>query len=232
MTRPPTAAAPIYGADLARVHHEAFSDSFRSAYDWLAEQIASSAARPYLFDIGCGDGGWLAHAKNMNIDGEGIDISNAFVEMARRAGVRARVDSAVSAQPPGATTAVTALGEVLAYIPSSLAPCLLTLSRKLASGGLILFDLPGPDTPQTDIDLGGKGWRLSARTRISGKRLTRRILVETREGQSREEHHQRLFTPQEACEIAQGFGLTARVLDSYGPCPLQPGRFAILARKP
>ena len=229
MNRAVRPRAPLYGKVLAHIHAERFAGQFAPAFDWLAARVRESAAHPRLFDLGCGDGRWLAHAANLKIAGEGIDISPFFIEAAQARGVTARQDSAASALPPPGTTAVTALGEVLAYAPAALAPCLRNLSRALPPGGVVLFDLPGPDTPPGDNDLGGPGWRMSVQTRIEGVSLTRRIFIETHAGVERETHHQRLFSPDEALGIARGFGFEATLLDSYGPCPLLPGRFAVMA---
>ncbi len=225
----------IYGALLARIHAEAFADRFAPAWPWLAAQIGEASARPCLFDIGCGDGRWLAHAIETGIEGEGIDISEEFVRLAQARGLRGlrvRHDSAQHVAPPPQTTAATALGEVLAYKPASLAPAIRRLARALPPGGLIFFDLPGPDTPEGDDDRGGKGWRLSVRARKSGRDLLRKIQVETARGREIELHELRLFAPEEALEIVEGLGLAGEILESYGPCPLAPGRFAIRAVKP
>ncbi len=222
----------IYGPALARVHAEAYGDSFAPAWPWLAEQIKASAERPYLYDIGCGDGGWLAYANNMKIDGQGIDISEYLVEISVRRGVRVSQDSAVSARAPEGLSAATALGEVLAYKPSALAPAILTLARALPRGGLVFFDLPGPGVPESDSDRGGKNWRMSVQVRKTASSLVRKIQIETREGVEQEVHEQTIFHPEEALAIVEGFGLKGEILDSYGPCPLLPGRFAIRAVKP
>lgn len=222
----------IYGTRLAQIHAQAYGDAFAPAWPWLASQILAASPQPYLFDIGCGDGRWLAHASNMNIDGQGIDTSDVFVTMARKNGGEVALESAANMRPPPRISAATALGEVLAYKPAALAPAILTLARSLPTGGLLFFDLPGPDIPESDDDHGGKGWRLSVQNRKKGKLLVRNIQIETAEGLEREVHEQVLFAPQEALEIVEGFGLKGEILESYGPCPLLPGRFAIRARKP
>jgi len=232
MTAPIRARREIYGPALAHIHAVAFQNTFRTAWPWLAEQILAAAKTPYLFDIGCGQGAWLSFAHNMKIIGQGIDISEHFISMARDAGVHANLESAQNAATPPGLTAVTALGEVLAYKPAALAPTILNLARKLPPGGLLFCDLPGPDTPEGDRDQGGDGWRMSVQIRKKGKTLYRRIQIETAEAIEQELHEQTLFAPREALEIAEGFGLKAEILDSYGPCALLPGRYALRAVKP
>ncbi len=232
MSAPLRARRNIYGPALARLHAQAYGDTFAPAWPWLASQIRAAAPRPYLFDIGCGDGRWLAYARNMKIDGQGIDTSPVFVTMTRENGGEAALESAATMRPPARITAATALGEVLAYKPAALAPAVLTLARALPSGGLLFFDLPGPDIQEGDSDRGGDGWRLSVQLRKQGNLLVRKIQIETSEGLEQEVHEQVLFAPQEALGIVEGFGLQGEILASYGRCKLLPGRFAIRAVKP
>lgn len=222
----------FYGSRLARIHAELYAERYAPAWPWLATRIAEVSARPFLFDIGCGDGRWPAYAKIMKIEVEGIDISEEFVRMCQEKGLHVRHESAQHAAPPPQTTAATALGEVLAYKPASLAPIIRALARALPPGGLVFFDLPGPDMPEGDDDRGGKGWRLSVQQRKTGRDLLRKIQVETARGREIELHELRLFAPEEALGIVQGLGLAGEILESYGPCPLAPGRFAIRAVKP
>lgn len=232
MTKTLRPAGAIYGPALARAHAERYNHLFRDAYPWLTERITAAAAAPRLFDLGCGDGQWLAVAAAEGLAGEGIDISQAMVERARTRGVAARLDSAARSPLPAGTTAVTALGEVLAYEPAALGPALLAAVRALPPGGLVIFDLPGPDTPASAGSIKGTGWELTTRTLVAGGKLTREISIRAEDGRHDETHVQHLFAPGEACDMATGFGFEAEILDSYGPCPLLPGRFAILAVKP
>ncbi len=222
----------FYGSWLARIHAELYAERYAPAWPWLAAQITEASARPFLFDIGCGAGRWPAYAKSMKIEVEGIDISEEFVHICREKGLHVRHESAQHAAPPPQISAATALGEVLAYKPASLAPAIRDLARALPPGGLVFFDLPGPDTPEGDSDRGGKGWRLSVQQRKSGRDLLRKIQVETARGREIELHELRLFEPEEALGIVEGLGLAGEILESYGPCPLAPGRFAIRAVKP
>jgi SAM-dependent methyltransferase len=222
----------FYSRALATAHAQAYNDTFKPAQSWFAHRIQGSAARPYFFDMGCGDGAFLAAMGEMGFFGEGIDISAAFVGMAHKRGVEARQDSAASAPIPPNTTAITALGEVLAYEPAALAPVVLAASRRLPSGGVLIFDMPGPETPAGENTSSGQGWSLNARVSIEGATLTREIDMVFEKRKVVEIHKQRLFSPDEVREIVEGFGFTCELGDSYGPCPLLPGRFSVVARKP
>ncbi len=232
MTEQFTTRTAFFAEPLARLHAEFFADRFRAGFDWLADQLRSTASRPVLFDLGCGAGAWMTHVSNMKIKAYGIDKSHYFVNICRDAGLDVRPDCAASAPLPEAVSAVTALGEVLAYHPSALAPAARRIARALPPGGLLLFDLPGPDLAEGDIDRAGPGWRLTLQTRVEGNRLLRRIFLETGAGTSQETHHLRLFAPEEALGILRGFGFEAEILTGYGPAELPPGHFALRARKP
>jgi SAM-dependent methyltransferase len=225
-------AGGMYGPALARAHAERYNHLFRDAFPWLIDRIKGANAGPRLFDLGCGDGQWLAVAAEAGLAGEGIDVSAAMVARARTRGVTASQNSAARAALPQGTSAVTALGEVLAYEPASLSPALLAATRALPKGGLVIFDLPGPGIPATAGTVRGTGWELSSRALISGNRLTREIRVKSDGETVTETHVLRLFDPEEAQGIATGFGFKTEILQSYGPCPLLPGRFAIAAVKP
>ncbi len=231
MTQTLKTRLPFYQAALAQAHSDAFSGTFRAGFTWLGDQVKMAGTPPRLFDIGCGDGTWMAAAADMNIDVQGIDVSEPFVNMCREKGLRAELDSAALATPPAGTNAVTALGEVLAYAPAAFTPCALTLSRTLPKGAVFIFDLPGPDTPETETSVQGDRWSLLSKTTIDDKRLIRQIKIDTPDGLSEEMHHQTLFAAEEVADILTEFGFHVDVLKSYGPCRLLPGRFGILARK-
>lgn len=221
----------FYGAALAQAHAEAYADNFHTGFDWLGEMVKTAPGPARLFDIGCGDGSWMRAARDMKIEVKGIDISQAFTSMAKQTGLDVSQESAAQAQLPAGTNAVTALGEVLAYAPAALTPCALNVARALPSGGVFIFDMPGPDVPEGEVEAQGDGWHLHAKTRIKGSRLTRQISVEGAGGVEKEVHHQHLFAAKDVRDILSGFGFQAEIFDSYGACALLPGRFAILARK-
>ncbi|MCP5037450.1 MAG: class I SAM-dependent methyltransferase [Rhodobacteraceae bacterium] len=221
----------FYSAALARAHSEVYSDTFEPGFNWLASQIKDAPGPAQLFDIGCGDGTWLAAARDMNITGQGIDTSPDFVSIAVAKGLNVTNETAMQARAPKGTNAVTALGEVLAYKPASLAPTALNMARSLPKGGVFIFDLPGPDMVQKVASSEGDDWQLTSRTFISGKSLSRQITIDGPEGRIEETHYQHLFSDKEVSGILTGFGYDVEILTSYGPCEFLPGRFAVLARK-
>lgn len=232
MSQPTTTRTAFYGMALAQAHADAFNGTFAAAHPWLAAQIAASGTTPFLFDIGCGDGYFLAEMAKLGLPGEGIDISAAFVSLAKRRGLDVRQESAMTARAPDGTTAITALGEVLAYDPAALAPAALYAARALPAGGVFLFDLPGPKTPATRTTAQGDGWTLDASSEVRGKILKREIEMRVGKQKVHETHLQHLFDPDEVLSILSGFGFQAEASDRFGPAPLLPGRVAFHARKP
>jgi SAM-dependent methyltransferase len=221
----------MYDTALALVHAAAFSDTFRRGFDWMVDQLYDGFARPRLFDLGCGDGTWLDHARYFGVPGAGLDTSEAFVRLATSRKLAVTTGDANTPRIPSGTTAVTAIGEVLAYTPSALAGAVQAAAGALPASGLLLFDLPGPDTPESETITHGKDWTLTSEARIRGGHLTRAIRVDTPAGTHTETHRQQLFSPGEVCALLDTAGFLPELLDSYGPCPLLPGRFAIHARK-
>lgn len=222
----------MYGPALARIHADAFADTFRPGFDWLVDVLYAETARPRLFDLGCGDGTWLDHARYRGIPGAGIDASEPFVQLALMRKLAVSIGDAARPLIPPGTTAVTALGEVLAYDPASLARAVPAAAAALPVTGVLVFDLPGPGTPDSTARRSGPGWTLTSRTRVDGARLTREITINTGgPAPLSETHRQRLFAPEDVMTLLTRHGFSAEIMDSYGPCPMLPGRFAALARK-
>lgn len=222
----------LYGEPLARIHSEAYSDTFRAGFPWLAKQIKTAPGPARLFDIGCGDGTWMQAANNMKITTEGIDVSGYFVDKCQKKGLQVALNSAAQTVVPKGTNAVTALGEVLSYKPANLSVVAFNTFRALPKGGVFIFDVPSLEmTPKTHKSE-GDNWQLEARTFVSGNTISRHITMMTPQGRQEETHFQRLFSPHEVTGILTGFGFSLEILDHYGDCALLPGRFGVLARKP
>ncbi|WP_138423010.1 methyltransferase domain-containing protein [Maritimibacter alexandrii] len=221
----------MYGPALALIHAEAFSDTFRPAFDWLTEQVYAGPRPARLFDLGCGDGAWLDFARYHGIPGAGLDASEAFVHLALARKLAVTLGDAARPLVPRGTSAITALGEVLAYAPAGLTGATQAAAQALPPNGLFLFDLIRPDVEGGETERHGNGWTIVAKTRISGARLTRDITVTTPQGTTQETHEQQIFDPGAVTRLVADAGFSCDLLASYGPCPLLPGRFAILARK-
>lgn len=221
----------IYGETLAGVHREAYSDTFAPGFEWLAREVAATSPDPRLFDAGCGDGAWLRYAKKAGIKGCGLDRSAAFVKMACARGLKVSHGDLCGADIPAGVTAVTALGEVLAYEPSALWPFSEAVARSLPTGGVFLLDLVSPRCRARTVRVQGSDWSLDVDITLSGDWLVRRIDVLTGGKRVSETHYQRLFVADEVRSGLEARGFSVDILSAYGPCALLEGRFAIRAER-
>lgn len=222
----------FYGPELARIHSEGFTQRLVAAYPWLLTQIRTTASAPGLWDVGCGDGSWLAHARDAGVRCSGTDRSSAFVTLCRQKGLSVACDEARTAEIPANTSAVTALGEVLCYEPAAFDVFVERLSTTLPPGSGLWFDLIGTQVTPSRGRFSQNDWHIESVVEISGDTLRRQITIETARGYQREIHHQKLFNADDVIQKLQDLGFTAHLLNAYGDVPLLPGRFAIEARRP
>jgi SAM-dependent methyltransferase len=235
----PEPARDFYGADLARIHAEAYAPAFDRAADWFAELARRPAAPPFVFDLGCGDGRMLAALAARGVPGAGVDLSPAFVALARGRGLDVRQGDAAAAAIPSATL-VVALGEALCYEDArggiALHAAVRAAFAALVPGGALVFDVTGPDVPESAAWREGEGWLVASSTRAREGRLVRRIVTFARDGagwrRSDEIHAQRLLTRGEVLGAIRAAGFTAGPLARYGEAPLLSGRLAFLCVKP
>ncbi len=219
----------IYGPDLSRIHAEAYSDTFRDAFPWLVEQIRAACSDPSLLDAGCGSGAWLGFAKDAGIKAQGVDISRDFVDMCVSDGLAVRCADLNTVDLPKGLTAVTALGEVLAYRPAALCPFASEVARALEPGGVFLFDLTSPGCVGHAVRSAGEGWTLTADIEVDGAILTRTITTDVGGHVRTERHQQVLFEPKDVVSLLSELGFHVEIMPSYGPVALLPGRFAVKA---
>ena len=112
---------PFYDADLATIHHEGFGDFARRAAPGLLRLLrAAEIESGTVVDLGCGSGIWLAAAAQAGFQTAGVDVSEPFVSLARRRVPQAaiRCGSVYGYRIPSCD-AVTALGEVVCYLPTN-----------------------------------------------------------------------------------------------------------------
>ena len=219
----------LYDADLAAIHAAGFSSTYADGFQWLVTQIDGP-----LFDLGCGDGTWLRFAAGHGVAGAGCDISPSFVEMARAHAMTVQLSDAQTVALPCDTSHVTALGEVLCYAaPAAPHPVKAALDHLCPHPALrwIAFDVIGPDMTDTRGTGGGADWRYDSITTVIGPALRRRITV-TRNGRdSVTNHYQHLTDPDALRHWLSDHGFEADIGDSYGPAPLLPHRFRVIARR-
>lgn len=228
----------FYGEDLARAHADGFANHWDGAADWLRPLADVEGETPYVVDVGCGDGRMLAMLAERGLPGSGIDISSAFVAAAHARGLDAEVANAKDLSLPRATL-VIALGEVLAYMDAdgdtAFEHIVREAAAKLVPGGSLVFDVTGPEVPESTGWRDGGDWVVASRLEISGAALTRTVLsftrCETGWRRTDETHRQKLFTPEEIEAALSGAAFDFRRLDAVGETRMLPGRIAYAARK-
>jgi SAM-dependent methyltransferase len=239
-----------YQADLAYIHDTGFGHLAVSAATVIIEALKSAEHHSgTVVDLGCGSGMTARELRNAGFEVVGIDLSESLIALARERlpDVEFHVDSFVTAKIPPCI-AVTAIGEVFNYTfdpennRATLANTLERIYAALAPGGLLLFDLAGPDrapsnNPQRTF-IEKYDWAVMVETEADETRsvLTRRITTFRKQGElyrrDFELHHLQLVEPDEIVELLQHTGFSVQTLDSYGSLLLPQGLVGFLASKP
>ena len=234
----------FYGEDLAAVHAWGFTDLARAA---AGELISRLAGPSLIVEFGCGDGTTARLLCDAGHEVHGFDVSAAMIRMATQREPRAtfEVGSFLDAAIPR-SAAIIAIGEVFGYArpghgePAALEPLLARCADALDPGGLLMFDLAGPDRLRASEQRGwtsGTGWVVLVDSHVEGDMLTRRIVTFRDCGQSQyrrsdETHRLRLHQPADVLAQLHRNGFTARTLRSgYGTRTLPRGLTAYIARR-
>jgi SAM-dependent methyltransferase len=238
-----------YREDLAYIHDTGFARVARGAAALLLEELRRCGFdRGLVIDLGCGSGILSEQLSAGGFDVLGIDISSAFIDIARRRVPRGdfRVESILTAELPRCV-AVAAVGECLNYLfderhsPEGVRQVLARTFAALASGGLFLLDVAEPGrvpgkTAKSFFE--GDGWAALVTSEEDRERklLTRRITTFRKVGdlyrRDQEVHRQLLFSRTQVESWLREVGFEVRMLGAYGPEPLlSPGHVGFLARK-
>lgn len=238
-----------YDEDLAYIHHTGFREIALGAAPEILKVLAGASIRSGLVvDLGCGGGIWLRELIRAGYSALGVDPSPAFIALARETAPEAALVLASAHEfdiPPCA--AVTAIGEVLSYVPSfeddtaSIERTFTRIHDALAPGGLFLFDIivsePGTSLSARSWKTGDDWAVLSdVSEEIDRGRLTRKITTFRKIGagyrRACETHRQRLYRAAEIETKLQEIGFRVETSRSYGGFELLPRRMAIVCRKP
>lgn len=247
------ALTDIYGADLARAHHEGFGDVARGAAATLLAALGPTAGPtggPFgglVVDLGAGSGILARLLTDAGYRVLGFDLSGDMVRLARSHAPAARFVRAALLDadiPP--CVAVTAVGEVLNYAfdPRTGAEHLVPLFRRgaasLLPGGLVLFDVAGPGragpTGRREGSADGDGWTIRFVTEedADSSTVVRTITLVSRDGDADRRHDERhvlrLYRPDDVEEalLAAGLGDVRRLV-RYGDFDLPTGLTGFLA---
>jgi SAM-dependent methyltransferase len=238
-----------YHDDLAYIHDAGFGHLARGAAAVLLDDLRRrGVSRGLVIDLGCGSGILSELIAAAGFDVLGIDLSPAFVALARRRvpGGQFRVESLLTADVPRCV-AVAAVGECLNYLfddrhsPDGVRQVLGRAFAALDPGGALLFDVAGPGRVpggSSKSHVEGDDWAVLVVTEEDREQamLTRRITSFRKVGElyrrGHEVHRQRLLPKEQVASWLQEIGFSVQTLAGYGPAAFFPGHAGFLARKP
>ncbi|HXV64179.1 MAG TPA: class I SAM-dependent methyltransferase [Vicinamibacteria bacterium] len=229
-----------YGEDLAYIQHQGFADFSESASPGLLRLMARAGIRHGVaVDLGCGSGQWLRELDRAGFRTVGVESSRSLARIARKIAPRTRlkVGSVYEVDVPSCDV-ITALGEVLCYLPARpIAPWFRRVSRALRPGGLFVFDVlvAGARPMRYRTWRSGPGWAVLVSVSEKGRRVTREITTFRRAGEgyrrAYERHVLRVLSRDRLCDALRSAGFSVRVSRRYGELELPPRRLAFVARK-
>jgi SAM-dependent methyltransferase len=241
----PPADREIYHDDLAYIQHHGFSDFAKAASPGVLSILRRAGITSgHVLDLGCGDGSWLQALTGRGFDASGIDQSASLVRYARSSAPTATVRrNSVYRTAFPRCDAITALGEVLSYLPARAAPpgSLRRVFRRayaaLRPGGLFVFDLIVSGRPMSYRTWRtGAGWAVLVRVEERGSRLFRHIItfrnVRGRYRSGQEEHVLSVRARRSVLTELRRIGFVVRTSRHYGRFELPVRRLAFIARKP
>lgn len=239
-----------YGEDLAYIHDAGFGNTARDAAELLIGVLQRDGVEAgAVVELGCGSGILSEKMATAGYDVTGVDISPAFVELARRRvpGGRFFVGSLLTVELPPCV-AVAAVGECVNYLfddgnsAEALADLFARVYQALMPGGLFLFDtaepgrVVGQEPVKTHIE--GEDWAVLVTVEEDRlQRMLRRDITSFRKvgesyRRSREVHRLRLYPRAELEQRLVDIGFHVSLLNDYGGKPFPAGYVGFLARKP
>jgi len=236
-----------YQSDLASIHDDGFGHLAVGGARQLLTALADSALyQGRIYDLGCGSGITARLLADKGYSVIGIDPSEAFVAIARNRVSEAtfHVNSFANVNLTHCV-AVCAIGEVLNYRfdasnhSAARSDFFKRTFRCLADGGVLLFDVAGPDRApngSTQSFVEARDWTVLVETTVQDCEMTRRIVTFCRDGQhyrrNYESHCLRLLPPKQVESELSSIGFDVEALDSYGEQRLPLGLYGFCARKP
>lgn len=236
-----------YKEDLAYIHDVGFSDYCLKLAPGILEILQKNNINTGLIvDLGCSSGLWAQQLVKSGYSAIGIDISPAFIDIARKRVPEAefRVDSLFNTEIPPCN-AVTSIGECLNYLFDSennnqrLVELFNRIYKELSGGGIFVFDIATPEQVSEGITtkgfIEGEDWIVLVEKEEKSEILTRRIITFLRCGEyyrrDEEVHHQRLYKETEIAQALVKIGFQVEILNCYGEFYLPPNHTAFIARK-
>ncbi len=236
-----------YKEDLAYIHDVDFSDyCLKSALGILSILQKNNINTDLVVDLGCGSRLWAQQLVKSGYHAIGIDISPAFIDIARHRVPEAefRVDWLFNAKIPPCN-AVTSIGECLNYLFDSennnqrLVELFRCIYKALTPGGVFVFDIATPlqviAGTTTKGFTEGEDWIVLVEKEEKQEILTRRIITFRSCGEhyrrDEEVHHQRLCEAADIVQALDQIGFRVETLEGYGEVNLPPNHTAFIALK-
>jgi SAM-dependent methyltransferase len=213
----------FYGPEQAAIHDVRFGDLARQAARLvLGELQGAGITDGTVVDLGCGTGIFAEIVSDAGYDVEGVDLSPAMLELARKRAPKAHFmeGSLHDVDLPDAV-AVVVLGDVVNYATDpragldALSALAVRVRAVLAGGGVFAFDSCGPGRGggpggSRDRVHQGDGWTLAMHSWETNDTLTREITIFTADGDHYrrvdETHVLRLYDPAEVGDLLQRAG--------------------------
>jgi SAM-dependent methyltransferase len=239
-----------YREDLAYTHDVGFGKFARNAAPILVEDLRRRGIdHGLVIDLGCGSGILSEVLAANGYDVLGIDISPAFIDLARKRVPAGQflLGSLLSAELPNCV-AVACIGECVNYLFddrhswNALEGVFGRVFAALPPGGPLLFDasgpgrVPPPGTRRAWFE--GDDWAVlvaeeeERETRLLTRHITSFRRVTELYRRDHEVHVLRLLPHEEVVLRLRQVGFAVELLDRYGPLVFPPGFVGFLARKP
>lgn len=237
-----------YQEDLAYVHHTGYADFAQQAAPHLIRLLRErGVAGGLVVDLGCGSGLWARELLRAGYEVLGVDSSPAMVELAQRTAPEARfVAASLYDFALPRCDAVTALGEVLNYIPpgEEKSPGLFVelqkIGKALRPGGVLLFDLLVQTVGEPMAYRhwsAGDGWAVLVEVAEdkTERQVQREITTFRQVGElyrrSHETHRVHVQARYQVERYLTRAGFSVQVSNRYGDFELAPRRLVFQARK-
>lgn len=225
-------ADPLYGDDLAFIHHAGFGEFAERAAPGLLEILwRHGVSQGLVVDAGCGSGIWARELLRAGYAVFAFDASPPMIALARTIAPSARLEVASVADVTlPRCDAVTAIGEVLNY-GGALPDFVRRVHDALLPGGVFVFDLAtAAEAAAAPLRVDGDDWVLFKHETIDGDTLTRWITIYRRDmPRSEETHVLRLYERGVVTRLLREAGFRVHVRRSYGTRRLPPAHSVFVA---